>query len=390
MYLTREEEKMYEGEFGEAVRISMEILVTLGDIYDADRLINISSAQVSGASYKTIGDAGLEYLEDMVKNSATTSVYTTLNPIGMDLKRWEELNIPSNFAKKQIKIVKAYQKMGVTLSCTCTPYFCGNIPTFKSHIAWSESSAVIYANSVLGARTNREGGPSALAAAICGKTPRYGYHLEENRNPNVLVEVKEKLNGIDYAVLGYLIGKEINDKIPYFKMLNRPDVDDLKNLGAALASAGAVALYHIEGVTPEYSLIDKNEFEDKITVTKKDLKAAKEELSTTNEKPEIVCIGCPHSSIQDIKKVAEIVANKKLNCDLWVCTSLSTKIMADRMGYTKIIEKSGGKILCDTCMVVTPIEDLGYKTIGVDSAKAAIYLPSNNLDVIFNDLNNLI
>lgn len=93
-------------------------------------------------------------------------------------------------------------------------------------------------------------------------------------------------------------------------MLNRPDVDDLKNLGAALASAGAVALYHIEGVTPEYSLIDKNEFEDKITVTKKDLKAAKEELSTTNEKPEIVCIGCPHSSIQDIKKVAEIVANK--------------------------------------------------------------------------------
>jgi predicted aconitase len=172
--LSEEEQRMFDGEEGEAKRQSMEILVALGRIYEAERMIPITSAQVSGVSYKTIGEAGLEYLEDLVQKGAKTSIPTFLNPAGMDVSQWKEMKIPEDFAKKQIKVLEAYSKMSIMKTCTCAPYFIGIRPKQGEHIAWAESSAVAFANSVLGARTNREGGPSALAAAICGVTPEYG------------------------------------------------------------------------------------------------------------------------------------------------------------------------------------------------------------------------
>jgi predicted aconitase len=182
MYLSSKEEKMYNGEYGDTVRKSMEILIALGDIYEAEHLVDISSAQISGVSYKTIGDAGLEYLEDLATDkNAKAKVPSTLNPAGTDLDNWEELGFPIEFVNKQNRIVDSYGALGISKTCTCTPYLVGNVPRFKDHVAWSESSAVAYLNSVIGARTNREGGPGALAAAICGKTPMYAYHLEENR-----------------------------------------------------------------------------------------------------------------------------------------------------------------------------------------------------------------
>ncbi|BDZ70122.1 aconitase X [Methanobacterium petrolearium] len=190
MHLTREEEKMYAGEYGPAVAKSMEILVALGDIYQANGMVEVVSAQISGVSYKTIGDAGLEYLEDLVGEGAQVRVPSTLNPAGVDLDQWHELGFSEEFTKKQLLIVDSYRKMGISTTCTCTPYLVGNVPILGSHVAWSESSAVCYANSVLGARTNREGGPGALSAAICGRTPNYGYHLDEGRIPNLLVEVE--------------------------------------------------------------------------------------------------------------------------------------------------------------------------------------------------------
>ena len=167
---------MYEGEEGSAVAKSMEILVALGDIYGAEKLVSISSAQISGVSYKTIGDAGLEYLQELSVD-AHVRVPSTLNPAGVDLEIWKELGFSEEFTLKQQAIVEAYQKMGVSTTCTCTPYLVGNVPTLGSHIAWSESSAVCYANSVLGARTNREGGPGALSAAICKFKDQITVHL---------------------------------------------------------------------------------------------------------------------------------------------------------------------------------------------------------------------
>jgi predicted aconitase len=394
MYLTREEEEMYDGEEGPAVQKSMEILVALGDIYDAEKLVDITSAQISGVSYKTIGDAGLEFLEALSQD-AQVRVPSTLNPAGVDLEFWKELGFSEEFTRKQLRIVNAYQKMGVTTTCTCTPYLVGNVPRFRDHIAWSESSAVCYANSVLGAKSNREGGPGALSAAICGKTAEYGYHLDENRLANFIIEVEADLIGADYGALGYIVGKIVGDGVPYFKLLNcTPSVNDLKYLGAALASSGAVALYHVEHSTPEYkdALKDVNLGNiENIIVNRSNIDEKRCELSTTNRKPDLICLGCPHVSLDEIKAISDKLVGLKLKNQLWVCTSISVKSTADRMGYTKIIEDAGGKIVCDTCMVVAPIEELGFKVIGVDSAKAANYIPTMcGLDVIFDDFEKLI
>lgn len=393
MHLTREEEKMYGGEEGLAVEKCMEILVALGDIYGAEKLVSITSAQISGVSYKTIGDAGLEFLEDL-SIDAHVRVPSTLNPAGVDLQIWRELGFSEEFTKKQLAIVDAYRKMGVSTTCTCTPYLVGNVPTLGSHIAWSESSAVCYANSVLGARTNREGGPGALSAAICGRTAMYGYHLNEGRHPNLLVELETSVKGSDFGAVGYLVGNTVGGGTPYFKFKNTPSTDQLKWLGAALASSGAVALYHVENTTPEskWALkVIKEEKIEKLSINRVNIDETKVKLSTTDEKPDLICVGCPHASLEEIKRVAEIVAGRRLENMLWVCTSISVKAASDRMGYTKIIEKAGGKMVCDTCMVVAPIEELDYKVVGVDSAKAANYVPNMcGLDVVYNDLENLI
>src|SRR4030066_1273056 len=180
MNLTEEKERMLAGEEGYAARKSMEILTALGDIYGADKLIRVGSVQVAGVSYHNLGDAGLEFLNELAKDGKV-KVLTTLNPAGMDLENWKNLGISAEFAEKQNLVIDAFTRMGILISCTCTPYLIGNLPRYGEHIAWSESSAVTYANSIIGAMTNREGGPSALAASLMGRTPYYGMHLDHDR-----------------------------------------------------------------------------------------------------------------------------------------------------------------------------------------------------------------
>ena len=391
MFLTKEEQAMCDGEYGETIRKSMDILVALGDIYGASKLVDITSAQVSGVSYKTIGDAGLEYLEDLALDKVDTSINASLNPPGTDLENWKELGFPEDFAIKQNQIVDAYGKLGISKTCTCTPYLVGNVPRFRDHVSWSESSAVAYVNSVIGARSNREGGPAALAAAIVGKTPLYGFHLEQNRKANLVVNVSCELNGADFGALGYYIGKVVGSGVPYFKLNNTPTNNDLKTLGAALASSGSVALYHIEGVTPEYDVAGDSEVEDIMFVTDKEISETREKLTTTDREADLICLGCPHASLEEIKNVANIVKGKAIKNKLWICTSASVKANSDRMGFTKIIEDAGGNVVCDTCMVVAPIEEMGFEVIGVNSAKAANYVPSMcGLDVVYGDLEDII
>jgi len=212
MYLTEKEQRMLDGAEGYAVQKSMEILVALGDIYGAKSLIKVGSVQVAGVSYSNLGDAGLEFLNELAKDGKV-KVLTTLNPAGMDLENWRNLGISPEFAEKQNLVIDAFKKMGILVSCTCTPYLIGNLPLYGEHVAWSESSAVTFANSVIGAKTNKEGGPSALAAAFVGKTPCYGLHLDENRVPDVHVQVKAELSKLsDWGALGYAIAKKPKTK----------------------------------------------------------------------------------------------------------------------------------------------------------------------------------
>ena len=390
MYLTQDEQKMLDGEQGEVAQRLFRLLVRLGEIYGAEKMIPVGSVQVAGVSYKSIGDPGLEFLEDFANKGAKVKVLTYLNPAGMDMENWKEIGFPEDFANNQIRIMEAFRQMGIVVTATCTPYLAGNLPRFGEHIAWSESSAVSFSNSVIGARTNREGGPSALAAAICGVTPNYGLHLDENRKPDIIIDLEADLEfNVDFGALGYHVGKQVKNKIPYFKGLKNANTDQLKALGAAMAASGAVALYHAEGLTPEARDYDVSDLES-IHVGTDELKATFDKLNT-GQTLDIAILGCPHASLREIGYLADKLEGKTLKKPIWICTSRVMKEAATRMGFTEIIEAAGGRVVADTCMVVSPIEDMGFGTTGVNSGKAANYLPGFcNQNVIFQSVDELV
>lgn len=375
MYLSKDEERMLIGELGYAAQKAMEILVALGKIYDAERLIPIKSAHVSGVSYANVGEDGLEFLEGLASDGRVV-VKTTLNPAGMDLDRWQLMNVSREFAENQLRVIEVYKRMGIEVTCTCTPYLVGNEPRTGDHVAWSESSAVIYANSVIGARTNRESGISALAAAIAGRTPFYGLHVEENRQPTVEVRVPQPKEELEFACLGILVGRLIGDGIPLFKGISHAEPDELKALGAALASVGGVPMFHVEGITPEAGRY-AGKITDRITITESDIMGVKEEYAC-EAYPDLIFLGCPHLSLAEMERIASALAGKKVKKNLWLCCSRRVKLEADRLGITQAIEAAGGTILCDTCPIVAPIRDLGVKAVATNSAKGAWY--SRNLN----------
>ena len=386
MYLTKEEEQILNGEAGNTLRQAIEILVTLGDIYGAEKLIPIKSAQIAGVSYKTIGDAGLEWISDLQNRVKVPAI---LNPAGMDLRDWERLRISPNFAEKQKSIVQAYEKLGISCECTCTPYTLEGFEVcYGDHLAWSESSAVSYVNSVIGARTNREGGPSALSAALIGKTANYGFHLDKNRVPEVSVDVECPLQESDYGALGYVAGKIIKNKVPVFHLRCVPKADELKALGAAMAASGSVALYHVEGVTPEICRLDFQEPEEKITIERYQLDEIYESRRKTCKEPELITIGCPHCSSAELERVAELLVGKTVSKELWIFTS--REIAKRYPDYIRIIEKSGAKVICDTCMVVSPATN-SYSCVMVNSGKAFSYIPGMcSAEVVYGNMKDCI
>ena len=387
MFLSREEEKMLAGEDGHATRKAMQILVALGEIYGAEKLVKVSSVQVSGVSYKNLGDAGLEFLDELATDGRAR-VKTTLNPAGMSLTDWESQGIPPSFAEKQLRVIDAYRRLGVEISCTCTPYLAGNEPEFGQHIAWGESSAVAYSNSVIGARTNREGGPSALAASLTGRTPLYGLHLEENRAPTLTVDVGTALGTPeDFTAMGYAVGKTATDGIPLFRGIRRAGLEDLKTLSAALASAGGVAMFHIDGLTPESKT--KPVSLERVEFTSKDLEEARASLDDDGT-PDFVSVGCPHCSLTELATLARLLRGAAVKKEFWICSSREVKRQSDEAGYSRWIEESGAKFALDTCMVVAPVEELGHRVVATNSAKACHYLRNAGLRVRFMSLEDCV
>ncbi|KYH41917.1 MAG: hypothetical protein AYL31_003380 [Candidatus Bathyarchaeota archaeon B26-1] len=370
MYLTKEEERILEGEKGWAYQTAMKVLVKLGDLFGATRLIPVKSAHISGVSYKTIGDAATEFLEEIVKAGGVVQVKSTINPAGFDPEHLKEMPIPEEYRAKQTRILNLYKRMKIEPALTCTPYYIQR-PEAGSHLAWAESSAVVYANSVLKAWTNREGGPSALASALIGKTPNYGMHRAENRQAEVLVRVEPELKGeTEYGALGIYVGKILGGKVPNFIGLRGPTESELKHLGAALASTGMTPIFH-HGAGHEEGL-------EEVTVEEADLKGVVEELSTASGEPDMVFIGCPHCSLGEIERIARLMRGRKLKDDikLWVCTSRYVRDKA--RVHVKVIEAAGGHVICDTCAVVTWLREIGVERLMTNSAKTAYYAPVLN------------
>jgi len=292
------------------------------------------------------------------------------------------LGIDSEFARNQTRVIDAYARMGVVTTCSCTPYLFGNLPRFGEHIAWAESSAVCYANSVLGARTNREGGPSALAAALTGRTPDYGLHRDEARRPGLTVQVDATLDGTrDFGALGVAVGRAVEARkgkpIPYLRGVPAASVDQLKSFCASIATYGGLALFHMEGITPESGLHPAPE--ETLVVGQKDLDAAvlSLESSPAGEDVDFVSLGCPHLSINEIARLAELLRGQRVVKEFWITTARPTKHLADQLGYTQVIEASGAKFAVDTCCVVAPIKGR-FTALATDSAKACYYAYAKN------------
>src|SRR2546428_4530581 len=368
----------------ESQRKAMQILLAVGRLADAPRLIPITSAHVSGVSYKLIGDPGLEFLEDFARD-APVAVRTTVNPLGTDLAQWQALGVPPSFAEKQGRIASAYEAMGVRRSFSCTPYLIGVRPTFGEHVAWAESSAVCFVNSVLGARTNREGGPAALAAAIVGVTPEYGLHTDAGREPTVIVKVGVKPRGIDYSLIGLVAGERVGDGLPFFRGF-RGTEGDLKWLRAAVASPGACAMFHLEGVTPEARRARVKGLKS-IAITQGDLAAAKR-AHTDGTEAQMNGIGSPQLSSDELREVARLIDRAPPRIPVWVFTS---RVVRDaNQEAVGIIESRGGRVLADTCLEVTLLEHR-FGTVATPSGKGAYYLPSlSRQKVVFEELEVLL
>jgi predicted aconitase len=367
MMLDADDERILAGEEGETRQKMLELVVALGKVFGAERLVPIKNAQVSGASYKTIGRYGLEWLDSL---DAKAVVPAILNPIGMARGRWEEMGIDPAFAQNQEKVVTAYERLGITLECTCTPYYLYET-RYGDHLAWSESSAVSYANSVIGARTNREGGPSALAAALVGKTACYGLHLDKNRVPQIVLDVRADTKdwGVaEYGALGYHAGKLVGNRIPYFRGI-RPEPDQLKALGAAMAATGAVALYHVDGVTPDA----QNHRYDVSGIETIPVEGAEIEAVFTDIPVDAVALGCPHCSPAELAEIARLLAGKVVAKPLYIFASQGVIDKNSRL--VDSIEKTGARVFADTCMVVSPVMEQ-YAAVMVNSGKALAYVPN--------------
>ena len=379
MFLTPDEREMLNGAQGRSSQKAMQILVALGEIYGARRMIPVRSVQVAGVSYDNLGEAGLQFLAELADGGGRVRVPTTLNPAGMDIENWRTLGIPEDFAKAQLRVLEAFSRMGVTLTCTCTPYLVGNLPAAGEHLAWSESSAVCYANSVLGAYTNREGGPSALAAALTGRTPEYCLHLVEKRQPGLTVVVEATLAGSsDFGALGKVIGDHIalSKSIPYIRGIPSASLEELKSLCASLATYGGAALFHIEGLSPEAGQLTAPGTE--LVVTRADLETASHSLSSaTSAEVDFVSLGCPHLSLDEIRRISQLLQGKQVKKEFWITTARHTRTLAERLGYTQVIEAAGAKFAADTCCVVAPIQGR-FKAMATDSAKACYYASAKN------------
>ncbi len=386
MKLSDVERAMLEGSRGQGAAKALALLVDIGDFFAAERLIPVQSAHVSGVSYLTGGDGLIEHTAFFADLGARVAVPTTLNPCGMDRERYEAMHIAEDFAVKQRLILENFARMGVLTTCSCTPYDFGHIPRKGETVAWAESSAVCFANSYFGAHTNKEDALSALAAAITGRTPEYGFHLPENRVPNARVRVTAPLcEGADFSLLGDHVGHQLKQTsfpfgaIPLFEGIGACRPHQIKALGAALASHG-VHLLHIAGITPEVEVYGGAQPEIELEVGPVELTQLAERLAPKQECA-LYVVGCPNASFEEIAEVCDCVRGRKLKPgkEMWVFTSRPQRALAQSVGLMDELTAAGVEIFCDSCPEVTPYHRERYPAVVTNSAKAVHYIQAPGL-----------
>lgn len=384
--LSTKDHEMLRGDHGPATKLAMSILVRMAEVSGAKELLSISGAHIDSTVY--IGDAGLEFAERLAGLGAKVSVPTTLNVSGLDEHHWQEWAVPSEWARQAYRQMVAYQGMGTIPTWTCAPYQMETKPSFGQQIAWGESNAIVFANSVIGARTERYPDLFDICCAITGRAPAIGLHLTENRAGQILfrlVNVPASLQKRDdfYPVLGNLIGKFSLEKIPVIEgMRVTPSEDQLKALGAGAASSGGVALFHMIGVTPE-ALTLEAAFQGKhptqtFDITMDELRKSRRELTHTDSSElHMVVLGSPHFSLEEFKQLAPLIRGKKKhpNVRFLVTSSRAMTQLAGKAGFLEDLEAFGAQLTVDTCILTSPMLPAEIKYLMTNSAKFAYYSP---------------
>ena len=397
MQLTSEENAMLDGAQGRARQRAMELLVRYGEALGAERLVETNNVATtvapSGPLIRPYATRGMDHVfsefnldSDEVVGTPPMAAHTCQLIQGIDESLPEMREAAPEAVPLQRQGEEFFGRRGVTMHSTCTPYQLGTIPVFGEHCAWMESSAVVYCNAVLGARTNTEGRESTGAASITRRIPYWGYHLPENRYGTHLIDVEHSTESMmDWGLLGYWLGEAVEEDIPVLRgALHRPALESLKHFGAAAASSGGVEMYHIIGVTPEAPSLDAafggRAPRAALRYTAADRRRAYENLNTSASTGEVdfIMLGCPHNSAAQVAEVARLLEGRRIsaNTQLWVFTPRALREVAEHSGHAAIIRAAGGQVVSDTCPAISRIMPKGTRVVATDSAKQAHYLPA--------------
>ena len=408
--LTEEEEHALSGHRGEALRLAMTIVVELGSLYGAERLIPVSQAHIDGCLYSAVGEAGADFATKLASLGARVAVPTTLNITARDILNWQEFRIPPEHSENSRRVEDAYLEMGCIPTWTCAPYQYGIVPRCGDNIAWAESNAICYANSVLGARTNRYGDLIDICCAVTGKAPEFGLHLKDNRMGEILVAFDVPVDAFDddslYSAAGYLAGEVAGSRVPVITGIPRcASPDNLKAFCAAAASSGPVGLLHILGLTPEAPALGTafggRTPREEVRVGLADLLAAAGRLDAAPAAPggvnassvvpdganaesgkpgavDLVVMGCPHASYMEVERVARLLWGRRVRegVEFWVLTSRTVAGLVSRSGLGAMLRDAGVRLCCDTCILQFPLEAWHVASIVTNSGKMAHYAPS--------------
>lgn len=384
MKLNDEEKAMLAGQCGRVRQWAIRHQIAVGEFFDAEDLVPVGQAHIM-ADTESLGEAGVVFLEDLARASETerrVRIPTITDPRGLDPQKYRQLKQTDAMAEIEARAVAAFRALGVLMTDTCINYQTIQPPVRGEHLAFGDTGVVIYSNSVLGARSNFEGGPSALSAGLTGRTPRYGYHLDRHRRGTKHFALAHQPNGLsDWGALGGIVGQRTNSywEVPVVSgIASAPNSDELKHFGAAMASFGSVALFHLPGITPEAPEIG-DVFDGAPpaaeTITLADFEKFYGIYAGPGEKVDVVVFAAPQLSLLEMEKVAALLDGRRIHAQttLLAATSPEIKFAADRMGLTARIEASGAHVLSGVCFYQSYAREMaeanGWKRLMTNSAK---------------------
>lgn len=380
MELTKEEEAALNGENGETLQLAYRILAATGEATDAEKLIPIEWAHVSGVNYNTIGDAGEEFLSKL-SQGAKFKVKTTVNPMGYDIDNVSKYNLDKQFIEKQESIRKSYQKMGMTESFSCIPYEIFDLPKNNTQVSFAETNAAIYVNSIGHLKTNKESAFSALASALTGKSP-YSDLRKDQDSPNLTIRMKlENPNELDFGMLGFFAGKiaDSSVRISDVKKMNRRSC---KSLCGGMGTSGRCGKFTLE---------DEDQNSEKIDFDKKEKQKILDELNTSDSS-DLITLGSPQLGLEELSELNSMLQGKSFKKKCMIFCPRSIQNQARKLGYTAELERAGCEILSDCCTCLTPLIDKqNIDGVTTNSIKGAYYLKnSNRVNVNLKPLSKII